>query len=349
MLEPPVRARIDEFFGASIGAQVAALGSGGLPSAMSEVDRSGIADVARSGSRVSLLVAGYGAIHRTLWRHWNNEVRARELGQKETEHLIDMGGEFLFDYAAWLAAELPVEFEGARNEAFRSPSERQVDAICSLLDGGPFDKAAIEHPIDAHHLAVVGHGPDFREHLSALAARMDCRLLVLDVLPDPKWAWLTRTRPLEAVDLASWPDRVNAEFQLGIGSILEGPAGFRESHERAASAYKFSADDSPVVSFSDISVVDLAATDECKARGFIADELGPLMQMGDRGDALLETLSCYLDCGSNARRAARELTIHHQTVAQRIRAVQRQLGVPIADRALELHLALRLRGRLGSE
>jgi DNA-binding PucR family transcriptional regulator len=58
---------------------------------------------------------------------------------------------------------------------------------------------------------------------------------------------------------------------------------------------------------------------------------------------LAGTLLAYLDCGYNAAEAARSLSLHINTLRQRLEAVDALLvGWRDAGRALEVHVALRL-------
>ena len=64
-----------------------------------------------------------------------------------------------------------------------------------------------------------------------------------------------------------------------------------------------------------------------------------------RGSDLAGTLEVYFGCGASPRRAAAQLHVHPNTVAQRLERVAGLLGADWQqpDRALEIQLALRLR------
>lgn len=51
----------------------------------------------------------------------------------------------------------------------------------------------------------------------------------------------------------------------------------------------------------------------------------------------------YFESSHNVAATAAALGVHHQTVANRVRAVEETLGAPVASRRAELELALRLR------
>jgi DNA-binding PucR family transcriptional regulator len=80
-------------------------------------------------------------------------------------------------------------------------------------------------------------------------------------------------------------------------------------------------------------------------RGFVDATLGPVLEYdARRGTDLAATLRCWFAAGCSPARAAEALQVHVNTVTQRLERVGRLLGRDWAapDRALELHLALKL-------
>ncbi|MEU3708765.1 helix-turn-helix domain-containing protein [Streptomyces catenulae] len=80
-------------------------------------------------------------------------------------------------------------------------------------------------------------------------------------------------------------------------------------------------------------------------RTFVAATLGPLLAYdAERGTELVRTLEAYFATGRSLTRAKDLLHVHVNTVVQRLARVQNLLGADwnSPDRALELHLALRL-------
>lgn len=182
-----------------------------------------------------------------------------------------------------------------------------------------------------------------------LARRVDCRLLLLDVLPEPWWAWIGRSREFQpgTIDelLALEPPE---GCVLGVGTAAIGAEGFRDSHRQAAAAFPAATADRPIVSYREIAAEALASRDLDAARAFLAAELGPLDAEDRRARILRETLSTYFRCGDNARAAAAELEVHQQTVGQRLETVERLTGSAVRTRRVELELALRLRSYLAA-
>jgi DNA-binding PucR family transcriptional regulator len=86
----------------------------------------------------------------------------------------------------------------------------------------------------------------------------------------------------------------------------------------------------------------LLTADLDEARRFAVRELGPLAADGDSSRRLVTTLLAFLDEGASFARAARRLGVHENTVAYRVRRAEELLGHRVAERRLELHVALRL-------
>ena len=97
-----------------------------------------------------------------------------------------------------------------------------------------------------------------------------------------------------------------------------------------------------IVSYADVGLVAIATADADQARDFVVRELGPLIEDSDDARRLAATLRVYLDEGSSARRAAKRLGVHENTIKNRIRSAEEQIGHPVTERVAELLVALRL-------
>ncbi|RYY81327.1 MAG: PucR family transcriptional regulator, partial [Comamonadaceae bacterium] len=77
---------------------------------------------------------------------------------------------------------------------------------------------------------------------------------------------------------------------------------------------------------------------------FLQATLGPLLANDEkRGSQLAATLLCYFHCNQNTKAAAHRLDIHVNTMRQRLATIEGLVGGwNDADRALEIHVALRL-------
>src|SRR5581483_5245568 len=96
------------------------------------------------------------------------------------------------------------------------------------------------------------------------------------------------------------------------------------------------------VSYEQAALDVLLTQDVDEARRFALRRLGPLAQPGEQPRRVARTLAVFLEEGSSFARTARRLGVHENTVAYRIRRAEELLGHRVADRQLELQVALRL-------
>ncbi|MEU8268049.1 helix-turn-helix domain-containing protein [Sphaerisporangium sp. NPDC049002] len=95
----------------------------------------------------------------------------------------------------------------------------------------------------------------------------------------------------------------------------------------------------------ELGFVGLLIGQDRDVAGFLESALGPVLAYDRRrGTTLVQTLDTYFAAGSSLSRTAERLHIHVNTVTQRLDRVGRLLGDgwQAPDRALEIHLALRL-------
>jgi DNA-binding PucR family transcriptional regulator len=96
-----------------------------------------------------------------------------------------------------------------------------------------------------------------------------------------------------------------------------------------------------VIAHAAVALTALASADLDQARDFVFRQLRPLGADDDDTLRLSGTLRVYQE-RSSPRRTAERLGVHANTVTNRIRAAQEQLGEPIESRVSELLVALRL-------
>jgi DNA-binding PucR family transcriptional regulator len=84
--------------------------------------------------------------------------------------------------------------------------------------------------------------------------------------------------------------------------------------------------------------------DETSLDAFLETTIGTLLAHDrKKSSELASTLLCYFDANRNARLVAKRMTIHVNTVRQRLTTIEEMLGhLGNPTRALEIHMALRL-------
>jgi DNA-binding PucR family transcriptional regulator len=134
-----------------------------------------------------------------------------------------------------------------------------------------------------------------------------------------------------------------------LGEPAAGVDGFRHSHEAAqqvARIARLSGNEAPpLLTWQEVGLVSLMTTDLELARSFVRRELG---RLGSReATPLRDTLRAFLAHRGSHAAAARDLYVHRNTVAYRLAQAEDLLGHPVAERELELRVALEIAATLG--
>ena len=160
------------------------------------------------------------------------------------------------------------------------------------------------------------------------------------------WAWMA-TR--QAPDLAGLSAIVEPySVSAAIGGPSPGLDGFRTSHREAVDAQRLvlrsgaGAGGSTVTSYADVELACLMSENPQAARHLVERELGKLAAPDPALDIVRETLSQYLQNGSNVVQTATELFVHRNTVRYRLDQAEELVGHPLTERRTEMDVALRL-------
>ncbi|KAE8763995.1 PucR family transcriptional regulator [Georgenia thermotolerans] len=154
--------------------------------------------------------------------------------------------------------------------------------------------------------------------------------------------------------LAAWAQDLEA-VGVGVGPVVPDLASVATSMEAAEAAVRDRATYGPgwAVDATTAAVEHLLDAPDLRARRelFVRGQLAMLLALRPvEGETLMHTLETYFDCGCNKTRTAELLHLQRQSLYGRLeRAFGLLGGDPTGtDRALPLHLALRLRQRLSS-
>ncbi len=161
--------------------------------------------------------------------------------------------------------------------------------------------------------------------------------------PGPRGSATVAAAASRVLAALSSPD----EVRCGVGTPHAGLEGLRSSDAEARSA--LDAGEAGVVNAFDPAglqrmLVEWYANDA--ARASVNELLAPLDALGDRrGPEAVRTLRAYLDRGGSLVAAGRDLHLHRNAVAYRIKRISEQLAVDLddPDQRLALHLACRAR------
>jgi DNA-binding PucR family transcriptional regulator len=89
--------------------------------------------------------------------------------------------------------------------------------------------------------------------------------------------------------------------------------------------------------------------DRDAARMFAAEELGPVAAPTPAAAELRRTLTAFFAAGHDQSRAARDLGVHRNTVAKRLRRAEGLIGHTLEARVRELDTALAIAEVLAEE
>ena len=310
---------------------------------------------ARGGLDMELLTRAYRYGEHAYRTQWRDKLRQTspdaDLLTAATAYVEDG----LFQYISSVTRSLSTQ-HAAEQERSSSPGAiLRLNEVRHLLDGDAVDPLVssprLRYRLDGPHTAFVlwyeGAGPapdDPVTELAGLAAAIGAALGATNTLAlelgdvFAGWANVDAALPDPGPEL---PDGVH----LAVGLSHRGPDGFRRSHAEALQArrvHRLGAPGAGPAHFGELALDALLTTDLAEARRFVARELGDLADPVGPRQRLVETLEAYLLAGSSMARVSRQLGVHENTVAYRVRRAEEILGRRIDQHQLELQAALRL-------
>lgn len=137
--------------------------------------------------------------------------------------------------------------------------------------------------------------------------------------------------------------------RVGVGAPCTEPSEFPRSHEQAQLTLKMQvATGCPeqVTVFDDLGIYQLLSeiANIGSVEGFIHRWLGALLDYDAGKDTqLVETLSCYLECGGNYDLTAKTLSLHRSTLRYRLQRIREMSGHELNDPDTRFNLQLATR------
>lgn len=263
--------------------------------------------------------------------------------------LLGLVSQSIFAYVEDTLEGITTTIRADRAQLRDAASAARAEAVALILEGAPISERRatqlLGYDVDRAHTAAIVWSDEAAadgaiEAVTNDLARMSgaARPLTLPVGPSTAWVWLSggassglseRLPPIEGVRVA-------------LGRPGAGLAGFRRSHQEAAATQRLARRlplRSPLTSYDEVEVLALASTNEDQARDFVARTLGPLAQAPVE---VRDTLRTYLRQECNLTRTAQLEFAHRNTVAARLERARDLLPLPLADRTLEVSLALEI-------
>jgi hypothetical protein len=311
------------------------------------------------GIPLAPLLRSYRLGHAWLWERWSQALQQRVEDSGELAAGQDQSSAFMFAYVDKVSDVLVEEFGSERERMMRGASQLRAETVKTILSGEPVDEEGasrrLGYALRRHHVAMrVSSGASEVPGLERAVAEAAGALGPGEPLVVPSGAalfdvWWGSFDPVATDGLESYePPR---GVLVAFGKPAEGIAGFRSSHGQALQAARIGSlapgARSAVTSYARVELVSLLASDLPRARAFVADRLGALASAGEPAERLRETVLAFLASGGSATRVAKELYVHQNTVAYRVKKAEEMLGRKVTENAIELTCALTLAAALG--
>ena len=318
---------------------------------------------AKRGIPLTTLIRSYRLGHAAAWEAITALITARAGDPEQRAIATELCSAWLFAYvdAALCLAE---DFYSAERERWvRSTAATRAETIDRILAGEPIDTALasqrLGYELDRHHTAVIAwlqtheEGHDTYAGIEAAIFAVRDRLGATRALVHPLGslsvaAWISTydaVSPRQLDDLR-FDTQASPRVRIATGEPARGIAGFREGHNEALQARRVAElaarPSGTITRYARVALAAIATADLDQARTFVQRELRGLAADDDLTTRLTATLRTYLDEHSSRIRTARRLGIHENTVSYRIKQAEEILGRSVAQRTLELRVALAL-------
>ncbi|MGW1295419.1 PucR family transcriptional regulator [Streptomyces sp. NPDC002533] len=284
----------------------------------------------------------------------------------EFRRLFDL----LLTFMDAFSSRMTAEYSAEHDRWVTSGAAAREETVRTILDGRPVrEEAAAEllaYRLEGRHLAVVAWcesptadttGDLQRAAADLLHLRGCAATLVVPVGRTTVWAWGdVHAAPTDVPPTDSGPAGAAFPYPEGIrfafGSVRQGAAGFRRSHEDAQHVVRVvqlnPLGTGPAVDYAEVELAALLSADLPALRRFVHDELGALAADTRQADQLRRTLRLYLRNERGLTVTATQLHVARNTVTYRVKRAQELLGHDVTGRLPEVMAALEAARTLGS-
>jgi hypothetical protein len=298
-----------------------------------------------------------------LWRRIMTAVGAAQLDDSARMQVLNHVWEHVTVRVTRATDTMVATYTEESERNLRGTLALRMQAIQALLAGENVDLdmtgQTLRHSLRGLQTALVLWAAD-GEHdalarLESLAQQIASGLGAQRAVTVPStarglWAWIATDRPPTHTRLPGLKSA--ADLRAAVGLPSAGPEGFRRSHQQALEAQRVAIatrTTQPITLYQDVELAALLSKDSEVMRELVARELAGLASGEPQTRKLRDTARTYLAAACNARIAADTLGLHKNTVLYRIARVEELLGHPIAERRLQLELALLLADQFGDQ
>jgi hypothetical protein len=294
---------------------------------------------ARGGVELDTVLRRYFAGYALIGNFMVEEAEERAPGPTLTRIFRLQAG--LFDR---LLAAVSEEYRRDGEHRLDTGEARRLDVVRRLLNGELADTGELAYDFEGVSVGLVAQGDEVDDALRAVAATLDCRLLLIRPEEQVAWVWLGGQRKNDGANLQCQIQSTLApETRLAIGEPGRGIGGWRLTHRQALAALPIATRGSEqVVRYADVALLASSLQDELLATSLRNIYLEPLESGIGNGGAVLKTLQAFLASGRSVTSAAAVLGINRDTVKSRLRAAEEAIGRPLDTWAAELEAVLAL-------
>jgi DNA-binding PucR family transcriptional regulator len=302
---------------------------------------------------------GYRLGHAWLWDRWMRALQERIHDPEERIAAQDVSSALIFAYVDRISDVLVEEYGTERERMMRGASHLRAETVRAILAEAPVDEETLHgrlgYDIRRWHVAIrVASGTSEVRGLERAAREAAAAVASGEplIVPSGAASFDVWSGSYDAVDTTRLERYAPPEgIRVAFGTPGQGLEGFRRSHREAVQAARVASLSlglqCEVVGYAQVELVSLLACDLPRAREFVATRLGPLAAPGEPTQRLRETLRVFLAMGGRSARAAKELYVHQNTVAYRIKRAEELLGRRVTEDPVELICALALADTLG--
>jgi PucR C-terminal helix-turn-helix domain/GGDEF-like domain len=328
-------------------------------------------EYARRGLGFEVLRRAYRTAQAAFTRMWLERLRRASVDPDSFAEAVGFFNDWMFSWMDTLERQLIEPYMQERERWIRGTAALRAEQVRAIVDGGRVDvteaSSRLGYELRREHLAYViyrdgaeGLAEDWEialHDMERLAAGVAEAVGARSQLAIPLgghlacWAGLREDGALD--DLGARLDvPSDGLLRVAVGSPGHGLEGFRRSHReallagRAAEVLGYGS--CGYVQFAESALDVLLSQDVEEARRFVERELGPLAADSASARRLVLTLRAFFEEGASYVRAARRLDVHENTIAYRVQRAEELLGHPVAERRLELQVALRLVSLVGA-
>lgn len=317
--------------------------------------------LARRGFDLPLLMSVYRIGQRSVWQFITGLLES-EVHDPALHSAVLL--QFWSHAAHWLDTSveaLIVVFTGEREQWQRGVLARRAEIVNAILAGRALDidsaVTTLGYLLRKNHIAFTLRvderipDSDVQQLLESTARSIaealgGGRPLIISSGARAAWCWTATPRTTTDTATLECPNLVYAT----VGTCQPGPDGFRISHIEAIAALRVTlAGSAAVVRFEDVEIACLASGilgDDARS-AFVQRELGALAAAEESVTRLRDTLRVYLRQGGDAAATGELLRLHPNTVRYRVRQAEKSIGRPVAQRRVQIELALEIMSTLG--